>query len=30
MNKEAKIRYLSYLIEYKKIMGKEHPMPMNL
>lgn len=30
MNKEAKIRYLSYLIEYKKIMGKEHPKPMNL
>ena len=30
MHKEAKIKYLSFLIDYKKIMGKEYPNPMKL
>lgn len=30
MHEGAKIKYLSFLIEYKKIMGKEHPNPMKL
>ena len=29
-NEEAKIRYLLFLIEYKKIMGKDYPNPMKL
>ncbi len=27
-NEEAKIRYLSFLIEYKKTMGREYPNPL--
>ena len=27
-NEEAKIRYLSFLIEYKKTIGREYPNPL--
>lgn len=30
MHEGAKIKYLSFLIEYKKIMGKEYPNPLKL
>ncbi|WP_298651232.1 DNA-binding transcriptional activator [uncultured Proteiniphilum sp.] len=30
MHEGAKIKYLSFLIEYKKIMGKDYPNPMKL
>lgn len=30
MNEEAKFRYLSFLMEYKNIMGKDYPNPMKL
>lgn len=30
MYESAKIKYLSFLIEYKKIMGKDYPNPMKL
>ena len=30
MHEGAKIKYLSFLIEYKKIMGKEYPNPIKL
>jgi len=28
MHEGAKIKYLSFLLEYKKVMGKEYPHPM--
>jgi two-component SAPR family response regulator len=30
MHEGAKIQYLSFLIEYKKVMGKDYPNPMKL
>lgn len=30
MNEDAKMKYLSFLIEYKRIMGKEYPNPIKL
>lgn len=30
MHEGARIKYLSFLIEYKKIMGKDHPNPMKI
>ena len=30
MHEGAKIKYLSFLIEYKKVMGKDYPNPMKL
>lgn len=30
MHEEAKIKHLSFLIEYKRVMGKEYPNPMKL